>query len=276
MKTYKFLLALAVASLVFVGGAKLISAEEGIRTELQKIVKAVQERYSAGNTKPEDFSDVIKQFDELLEKHKGEKTDDVAMIAMMKASLYIELFEDYEKGISLLEQLKKDFPDTAPAKDVDQIVASIKRAEQQKKTQANLKVGAPFPDFQEKDVNGKPISVSAYKGKVVLIDFWATWCGPCVRELPNVLEAYNKYHDKGFEIIGISLDQEKDQLLNFTKQKQMPWQQYFDGKGWENKLAGIYGVNSIPATYLLDKNGVIIDKDLRGAELVAAIEKALK
>ena len=135
--------------------------------------------------------------------------------------------------------------------------------------------GLKFPGFEEKDVAGKPLSIDNYKGKVVLIDFWATWCGPCVAELPNVLKVYEKHHGKGFDIIGISLDQDEAKLTSFTKQKNMTWQQFFDGQGWGNKLAAKYGVNSIPATFLLDGEGKIIGKDLRGEALEEAVTKAL-
>jgi thiol-disulfide isomerase/thioredoxin len=109
----------------------------------------------------------------------------------------------------------------------------------------------------------------------VLVDFWATWCGPCVGELPNVLKTYEKHHADGFDIIGISLDQDKAKLTSFTKEKNMTWRQYFDGQVWQNKLAVKYGVNSIPATYLLDGEGKIIAKDLRGEALEEAVTRAL-
>lgn len=132
------------------------------------------------------------------------------------------------------------------------------------------------PDFSLAEVGtGKTFSLSANKGKVVLIDFWATWCGPCVAELPNVLKAYEKHHAKGFEIIGISLDSDQKKLETFVKQKHMTWPQYFDGQGWQNKLAQQYGVNSIPATYLVDRQGNIIASGLRGENLETAIAAAL-
>jgi peroxiredoxin len=138
-----------------------------------------------------------------------------------------------------------------------------------------LAEGSAFPDFNEKDLNGKPLSVANYRGKILLLDFWATWCGPCVGELPNVLKTYEKHHPQGFEIIGISLDQDEKQLTKFLAQKNIPWQQYFDGKGWENKLASKYGVESIPATFLLDAKGKILGKDLRGEALEDAVTQAL-
>ncbi len=92
---------------------------------------------------------------------------------------------------------------------------------------------------------------------MILLDFWATWCGPCIAELPNVKTAYEKYHDKGFEIIGISLDTDKGRLKEFIKEREMPWPQYFDGKGWDNKLADEYGIRSIPAVFLVKDNEVI-------------------
>ncbi len=149
----------------------------------------------------------------------------------------------------------------------------MKKAAQ--KIQAQLAVGAQFPDFTERDVNGKPLSLADYKGKVVLIDFWATWCGPCLGEIPNVVAAYKKYHDKGFEIIGVSLDSDRQKLLDFTAQNEMTWQQYFDGRGWSNELAVKFGIKAIPMTFLLDGTGKIIGKDLRGQELTETVAGAL-
>ena len=157
-----------------------------------------------------------------------------------------------------------DFPASQIATNIDKIVASL---EMQVAAEATLAVGAVFPTFAEPDLDGKPLDLAAYKGKVVLIDFWATWCGPCVGELPNVLAAYAKYHAKGFEIIGISLDKDHDKLTSFIKEKDMAWPQYFDGQGWQNKLSTKYGVNSIPATFLLDGEGKIVAKGLRGDAL---------
>jgi|TARA_B110000116_G_scaffold144522_1_gene125315 thiol-disulfide isomerase/thioredoxin len=124
---------------------------------------------------------------------------------------------------------------------------------------------------------GKEIDLADMKGKVVLIDFWATWCGPCIAELPNVRKAYEDYHDKGFEIIGISLDKAKDEakLKSFVKDENMPWPQAFDGKGWDTDLAQQYGISSIPATFLVGKDGKIVSSNLRGPALSSAVKKEL-
>jgi thiol-disulfide isomerase/thioredoxin len=111
--------------------------------------------------------------------------------------------------------------------------------------------------------DGSPVNVASLRGKVVLLDFWATWCPPCREEVPNVVAAYNKYHAQGFEVVGISLDQSRDSLDQFTAGNGMVWPQYFDGQGWGNSLAERFGIHSIPQMWLLDKQGRVVTKDGR-------------
>jgi thiol-disulfide isomerase/thioredoxin len=134
-------------------------------------------------------------------------------------------------------------------------------------------VGKPV-DLRFTAVDGREVDVSKMKGKVVLIDFWATWCGPCVGEIPHVKEAYDKNHPKGFEIVGVSLDQEKGSLTEFVSGHSMEWPQYFDGQGWDNKLAGQFGITSIPAMWLIDKKGNLRDLHAR-SDLSGKVEKLL-
>jgi thiol-disulfide isomerase/thioredoxin len=133
--------------------------------------------------------------------------------------------------------------------------------------------GAPV-DIKFTAVDGREVDLAKLRGKVVLIDFWATWCGPCIGELPHVLDAYRKFHDKGFEIVGISFDQDKAKLEQLTKAKGMTWPQYFDGKGWKNDYGVKYGIHGIPTMWLIDKQGKLATTNAR-TDLAGQVEKLL-
>ncbi|MFO0926815.1 MAG: redoxin domain-containing protein [Gemmataceae bacterium] len=139
--------------------------------------------------------------------------------------------------------------------------------------------GEPFA-LAGPTLQGGPLDVKDYRGKVVLVDFWATWCLPCVGELPHVQAAYDKYHDRGFEVVAVSLDDSRQELTAFVRDRQLPWPQVFfdeEGKrGWANPLAKEHGVEGIPATFLLDREGRVIARDLRGAMLEQVVERALE
>ena len=137
-------------------------------------------------------------------------------------------------------------------------------------------LGKPV-DIKFTAVDGTEVDLAKMKGKVVLVDFWATWCGPCVAEIPHVKEAYEKYHAKGFEIIGISFEGEngKEKLVKFTKDKEMPWPQYYDGKQWENEFGRRFGIQGIPAMWLFDKKGNLADVEAR-SDLAGKVAKLLE
>jgi len=130
-----------------------------------------------------------------------------------------------------------------------------------------LKIGFEAPEIDLPSPEGKNIKLSSLRGKYVLIDFWASWCGPCRKENPNVVELYKKYHDKGFEIYGVSLDKTREAWINAIKSDNITWIQVSDLKFWNSEAARLYNVNSIPFTILIDKSGKIIAKGLKGDQL---------
>ena len=136
-------------------------------------------------------------------------------------------------------------------------------------------VGKPL-ELSFTAVDGSKVDIKDLAGKVVLIDFWATWCGPCVAEVPNLKKVYETYHPKGFEILGISLDDKKGDLLAFTKKHEIPWPQYFDGKHWNNEISFRFGISSVPTAWLVDKKGVLRHTEVRTYDLESAVQKLLK
>ena len=134
--------------------------------------------------------------------------------------------------------------------------------------------------IEAKLLDGQPFDWASYRGKVVLIDFWATWCGPCIGELPNVKENYKKYHDKGFDVVGISLDKSREPLEKFIEKEELPWAQLYDeaiqeGKGWNHPVAQFYGISAIPSVILVDRDGKVVSMKARGPELGKQLEKLL-
>jgi len=246
------------------------------QVELDALVQKIQAKITAGKNTEADFTGELKGFDQLIAEQNGDKTDEAARIVYMKAMLYVQVFGEIDKGEQIIKEIKTDYPDTKIGKQAGDILASLDQRAAAQKIQDALAIGTPFPDFTEKDLDGRPISVAAFKGKVVLVDFWATWCGPCRGELPNVIATYQKHHADGFEIIGVSLDSDRDKLDAFLKQTEgMTWPQFFDGQGWHNQLAVKYGVEGIPFAVLVGPDGKIIGKSLRGEELEDAVANAL-
>jgi len=139
-----------------------------------------------------------------------------------------------------------------------------------------LRIGMPAIEFETTGFDGKRIALKDFRGKVVLLDFWATWCAPCRQEMPNVINLYKHFHGKGFEIIGISLDQDRGKLEEYIKTNGISWPQIFDGKGWDNSIGRMYGIMSIPTTYLLDREGRIRYKNVRGESLRKAVKELVE
>ncbi|MEI6061522.1 MAG: TlpA disulfide reductase family protein [Bacteroidota bacterium] len=140
---------------------------------------------------------------------------------------------------------------------------------------SNVQKGKPAPEFSMNDTTGKPVSLASFKGRIVLVDFWASWCGPCRAENPNVLAAYKKYNSKGFTVLGVSLDDNKAKWTAAIAKDGLTWTHVSDLAHWQNAVAKQYGVMSIPANFLLDKEGKILDSGLRGEALDKKLEELL-
>jgi peroxiredoxin len=143
-------------------------------------------------------------------------------------------------------------------------------------TTAQVKVGQMAPDISLPDANGSIVKLSSLKGKVVLVDFWASWCRPCRASIPAVIKLYEAYKTKGFEVYGVSIDEKKKSWINAVSQDGINYTQVNDKAGWYAKVTEVYGVNEIPSTFLLNKNGEVVAVNLEGKELEDKIKELLQ
>nr|WP_262898808.1 TlpA disulfide reductase family protein [Dawidia soli] len=171
--------------------------------------------------------------------------------------------ENLDEAQAIFDKLDAPLKKTAKAKEITDRIANLRATQ----------VGNGYIDFVMNDVNGKPVKLSSYKGKYVLLEFWASWCGPCRAENPNLREQYKKYSAKGFNILGVSLDSKAEPWKKAIEKDELPWVHVSDLKGWQNQAAVQYGVRAVPANFLIGPDGKIIARDLRAETLNAKLEE---
>jgi thiol-disulfide isomerase/thioredoxin len=214
----------------------------------------------------------LAQFEAIIAKYPTASPEDKAGVLWMKTMLFLQVFEDFDQGAAMVRKIKADYPTTKFGAKADEILAAIAKDKQMQEFQKTLVPGAVLPNFEGKTLDGAPISVLGFRDKYLLVDFWATWCGPCVAELPNVLAAYEKYHTNGFDVLAVSLDRDVTDLSKFVAEKKIPWAQIFEGA---EDIAEKFGIEQIPTTFLLDRDGKILARDLRGEELTKKLDELL-
>ncbi|MDN3580244.1 TlpA disulfide reductase family protein [Mucilaginibacter flavus] len=240
--------------------------------------KPVGDAYKAMEEKQKTATDQQKASPEFIQQAKAdEKAADALSAAIDKK--FITEHPDSYISLNALESFaySADYVDIKPL--FDALTPAIKSTEDGKKFADRMPkikavaLGATAPEFAEADTAGKMIALSSFRGKYVLIDFWASWCGPCRRENPNVVKAYNHYKDQKFTILGVSLDKPtaKDKWLAAIHKDGLTWNHVSDLKFWDSKAADMYAVRGIPQNFLLDPNGKIIAKNLRGEDLEAKL-----
>ncbi|QEE50296.1 AhpC/TSA family protein [Flavobacterium alkalisoli] len=196
--------------------------------------------------------------------------------ALVTIKAFVRLFSDQDKKSSdikpLFDKLSAQVKETNLGKKMAEHLTKMAEIET---AQAKVAINKIAPDFSAPTPKGKILSLKEVMGKVTIIDFWASWCGPCRKENPKVVAMYNELHDKGLNIVSVSLDQDKTKWKEAIKADELTWYQVSNLKGWGEPIAKEYGINGIPATFILDASGKIVAKNLRGEELKAKVKELL-
>ena len=213
---------------------------------------------------------IVSSYSEVVAKKIKENPNSFASIMaiqQLRPEFYLDAYKILDKG------LKQKYPTNS---DVKAFHGMVEQTEMSVNRIKAIKIGSEAPELVLPMANGKDLALSSFRGKVVLIDFWASWCGPCRKELPNVKRCYEKYKSKGFEIYGVSLDKERDAWIEAMSEEGLTWPQVSDLKFWQSEAVAIYAIESIPFTVLIGKDGKILATDLRGANLDKKLAEVLK
>lgn len=242
---------------------------DAMMTEYRNQVQGMQQaQYQArSNGDMQAFQTAQFQMMELAKSTEGELKALIREVSPSLAAFYgiqmIDATQNFSFIDSIATELQAEMPDNFY---IESLVSQVS-------TTRSLAIGKMAPEISQQNPDGEIITLSSLRGKYVLVDFWAAWCGPCRRENPNVIRAYNKYAGENFEILGVSLDRTREKWLGAIEQDGLPWLHVSDLQYFRNQAALDYQVNSIPATFLIDPEGKIIAKNLRGANLEAKLKE---
>lgn len=232
------------------------------------------------NALMKEYKNYQDQFKEISLKHVDEHPKSYISLLFIKQFINDPTF-DSARATKMYENLDPVLKNTREGKSIKKTLDGVKTAEKKNDSSASssdtaVGIGTLAPEFSAPNTEGKETSLKSAMGKLTLIDFWASWCGPCRKENPNVVALYKDFHAKGLNIIGVSLDEKADKWKEAIAKDQLTWTHISNLKGWEDPIAKRYFVDGIPATFLLDEKGIVIARDLRGDELRAKVASILK
>ncbi|HRP31033.1 MAG TPA: TlpA disulfide reductase family protein [Agriterribacter sp.] len=239
-----------------------------LEAKQEQLMNQYQQVAATGDTTKKQ--EIIKRFEEMDAEHKAlvakfVKANPASYVSAVQLALTFGFNPDPKELEPLYNSLEEKIKSSYYGEQIKVVLESAKKAP----------VGAMAPEFTLNDVTGKPVSLSSFKGKYTLVEFWASWCAPCRQENPNVIKAYNMYNTKGFEVLGVSLDDEKEDWTKAIKDDKLPWTHVSDLEGWQSAPATLYGVKFVPINFLLDKDGKIIARSLRGEGLIKKLGELL-